>query len=310
MRVAILGRSELLLNTAHKAISEGHEIALIVTARGEDYYEAKENDFEHFAKVKSIPFILSQTLNSTEIVSKLKESKADIAISVNWPNLIGQEACNAFEHGILNGHAGDLPRYRGNACANWAILNGEEKIILTIHQIDPHGLDTGDIILKKDFSLNSNIYIDEIYKWLREITPSAFCEALYGIEYDLLHPIPQSTNPSESLRCYPRKPEDGRIDWKDSAKEVYALIRATSHPFAGAFCFLESGEKIIIWQAEILEDEPPFCAIPGQILYRIDEFPVVACGEGVLKITVTSHNNAENENIIALLSKSLRARLK
>ena len=310
MKVALLGRSELLLNAAKKIQSNGHEIVLIGTAKSESYYESQEIDFENYANLNKIPFFCSQTLNTSAILEKLNNSNAEIGISVNWPNLIGQEACCLFQHGILNAHAGDLPRYRGNACPNWAILNSEEKIALSIHQIDPHGLDTGDIILKKYFPLNSGIYIEDVYAWLRDIIPSAFCEAIDAIKNNASVSVPQSLDTSESLRCYPRRPEDGKINWEDKARDIHALIRASSHPFAGAFCFMENGEKIIIWKAELMEDEPPFCAVPGQIMYRDNGYSVIACGVGAIKILDASTENTLDKSIIMkLLIKSVRSRL-
>ncbi|MBT6035086.1 MAG: hypothetical protein HOH18_01295 [Kordiimonadaceae bacterium] len=310
MRIAILGRSELLLQTAHYLQQKNHTIALVGTARSETHYRAHEDDFEKFSTQNNIPFFCSQTLNKEEIIDKLKSVNADIAITLNWPNLIGSDACAAFPMGILNGHAGDLPRYRGNACPNWAIINNEEKIALSIHKIDPHSLDSGDVILKKYFSLDQNIYIADIYEWLEDITPLAFCEALDGLENETLQPIHQSNDPQDSLRCYPRKPEDGKINWSDHAEKVHALIRASSHPFSGAYTTLENEKKVTIWRAELKNDEPPFCAVPGQIMYRHDGHPVIACGKGALKVTEISIKGIKNNNdALQILMKSVRSRL-
>jgi len=310
MRVAILGRSELLWNTAQHLISEGHSIALVVTARSESHYAIKEADFKSLAEECGANYFCSQTLNSPEILTQLRASKSDIAITVNWPNLIGKEACDSFPNGILNGHAGDLPRYRGNACPNWAIINGEETVVMTIHQIDPEGIDTGDIIVNTTLPLSNDVYINDIYEWLNAITPKLFSDAIRGIEDETLQPVPQSSDPALSLRCYPRKPEDGRIDWTQSTRSIHALIRASSRPFSGSFCTLESGETVYIWSADLRPDEPPFLAVPGQILYREHGCVVVACSNGALKITdaTLSHEEGSAEAMSTLV-KSVRARL-
>lgn len=310
MRVAILGRSELLLNTAQHLQKNGHTIALIGTAKSEAYYKVKENDFMTFAEQNKIPYFCSQTLNSPEILDVLQSANAEIAVSINWPNLVGEDACNVFLHGILNAHAGDLPRYRGNACPNWAILNGEEKITLAIHQMDPNGLDSGDVFQKVHFPIDKNTYISDIYDWLNEIIPLTFTEVVSRIEKGDVKPTPQSDDPSKSLRCYPRKPEDGKIHWANSATNIHALIRASSHPFDGAFGFLESGEKVTIWKAELRESEPPFCAIPGQILYREDGCVIVSCGNAAIKIIDASiEGETAKEYAMKKLTKSVRARL-
>ena len=76
-------------------------------------------------------------INRDEIVEQLASAEAEIAVSVNWLTIVGQRVCDLFPHGVINGHAGDLPRYRGNAPWAYAILNGESQMGICIHQMDP-----------------------------------------------------------------------------------------------------------------------------------------------------------------------------
>ena len=134
--------------------------------------------------------------------------------------------------------------------------------------------------------------------------------AINSLEDESLQPVAQSIDPSKSLRCYPRRPEDGKIKWHQSTRDVHALIRASSHPFSGAFSFLETGEKIKIWRVDIIQDFAPFCAIPGQILYREDECAVIACADGALKILEASLDTKTDDKLaMKMLLKSVRARL-
>ena len=122
-------------------------------------------------------------------------------------------------------------------------------------------------------------------------------------DYFLEH---QSKDPEKALRCYPRKPEDGRIDWSKSAIDVLRLINACNKPYAGAFCYLE-GEKVIIWDAQLIEDSESYCAIPGQITYKSKVFFEVACSSGKLRILEASLSET---NLSALtLINSIRLRL-
>ena len=77
---------------------------------------------QNFRTITVRRFSWRQNVNGSEFVDAVKKARADIAVSINWPTLIRGKALAAFSYGILNAHTGDLPRYRGNACANWAII--------------------------------------------------------------------------------------------------------------------------------------------------------------------------------------------
>jgi methionyl-tRNA formyltransferase len=93
----------------------------------------------------------------------------------------------------------------------------------------------------------------------------------------------QSKSPQDSLRCYPRKPEDGRITWSESARNVLRLVNASCKPYAGAFCGFED-RVMIIWDAELVLDDEIFCAVPGQVTNIGEGFIEVACGKGKLRL--------------------------
>ena len=92
-----------------------------------------------------------------------------------------------------------------------------------------------------------------------------------------------------ALHCYPRRPEDGRIDWRQPALDVLRLINACNRPYAGAYCELENN-KLIIWDTELSDDKEEFCAIPGQVTLVKDSFVDVACQEGKLRLKEVETN--------------------
>ncbi|ETR65135.1 MAG: hypothetical protein OMM_06126 [Candidatus Magnetoglobus multicellularis str. Araruama] len=117
----------------------------------------------------------------------------------------------------------------------WAILQGEKQIVLTIHQMEPDKLDSGQIVLKEYFEVTDKIYIGDVFKWIEAVTPELFYKSVNGIEMGTLSLIPQPDDPILSLRCYPRKPEDGWIEWRLPGEYLARLVRASSEPFIGAF---------------------------------------------------------------------------
>lgn len=288
MRFAVLGRTEMLLSAAEEAVRAGHEPVIVATCPAAPEYQAKEDDFARFAKAQRCPFILTRTLSTERHLNMLRASGAAVAISMNWMTLLRRPVLDVFPHGVINAHAGDLPRYRGNACPNWAILNGERRIGICLHRMD-EGLDTGDIFLRRRIAISDTTYIGDIYAALRVIIPQMFVELLNRLERGTARARPQSKDPSRSLRCFPRLPRDGLIDWNRTADDIGKLVRASSEPFSGAYTHLD-GKRLTVWRAAPTRIGYPYLGLPGHVVeIASDGSVVVLCGQGALRITLVDY---------------------
>lgn len=282
MRVAVIGRTEILYSTALMLKQEGYEISCIVTAKEAPEYTRTAKDFQDLAVVWGVPFVHGPKI--IEHYEFLKRSHSEIAVSINYTGIISSEVISLFPLGVLNAHGGDLPRYRGNACQAWAILNGEDRIGLCIHKMIGGELDSGDILARDYLKIDHTTKVTRIWQWMKDRTPELMLEAVNSLGKDADYVLErQSQNPRDSLRCYPRRPEDGRIDWAKSAIDVLRLINASNKPYDGAFCEFKR-EKLIIWDAEMVNDGEIYCAVPGQITKVGDSFVEVACGSGKLRV--------------------------
>jgi methionyl-tRNA formyltransferase len=285
MRLAILGRTHWLINAAQRCAAAGHDIVLVATASAAPESTANESDFEHLARQNGASFHLNPNVNETGFIRALAESRAQAGVSINWPTLMGADACAAVPFGILNAHAGDLPRYRGNACPNWAIINGEPHVGVCVHAMDPTQVDAGPVYARRRLPLDARVYINDVYLWLDQVIPEMFVEALANAETSGFEPEDQAASSVVPLRCHRRRPEDGRIDWRDAAVRIARLVRASSRPFAGAFSFLEGKTKVTIWRACEASLHHQVVAVPGQVIGRGRSGCVlVACGQGILEI--------------------------
>jgi len=227
---------------------------------------------------------------------------------MNYTGIIPQSIIDIFPNGILNAHGGDLPKYRGNACQAWAILNGEKRIGLCIHKMIGGELDNGDIIERDYFEVSDTTKIGEVWNWMRNSVPQLFSKALKNIGKNTQYILEaQSENKDDILRCYPRLPEDGQINWNLKTEEILRLINATSEPYSGAYCYFES-KKMIIWDASIVNDGEIFMAVPGQITLLGTDYVDVACGNGKLRLKIVELGNHRGNP--RKLIKSSRARLK
>lgn len=287
LKVAVIGRTRMLLESAMLLREQGHLLSLVWTCGAEEFYDVDESDFAKLAEMSGSRFICEKNLGDPKHLARLMAAEADIAISVNWPTLIPIDVMQCFKFGILNAHAGDLPRFRGNACPNWAILSGERYVGLCIHRMAAE-LDAGPVVIRDRLPIDEQTYIGDIYGWLQQRTPALFAAAVNGLENQKLIPEAQSTDPNVWLRCYPRRPEDAAINWYESAEHVHRLIRASSRPFDGAFTYLEGRRLVRIWRAEKFDHLGKFLAVPGQVCMRQDNDPVIACGNGAIRLTEVS----------------------
>jgi len=288
IRVGIIGRTEALYHSAKLIANDPNfEIAHVITSKEAPEYTKKVSDFEEFAKNYNVPFINSPRIKENH-ESIIKSSKPDIGISMNYTSIIDSSVINIYKMGILNAHGGDLPKYRGNACQAWAILNGEKKIGLCVHKMIGGELDSGDIITRTYYDIDLNTKITQVMAWILLNTSQLFYKALMKLSNDPSYILEkQSTDINKISRCYPLNPSDGHIKWSKSNYEVLRMINAHNKPYSGAFSFVKD-KKIIIWDAELSFYSHSIYAVPGQItkIKRAGETPYVevACGDGILKI--------------------------
>ncbi len=305
MRIAIIGRTEILFETMKLLVSKGYDISIIITSKEASEYKIKRKQFEEFAKEKNIPFFYGSKIhNFKEAIIK---SNSDIGVSINYSAIIPSNIIKYFELGILNAHGGDLPSYRGNACQAWAILNGEKYIGLCIHKMVGDELDNGDIICRKYLDIDLNTKITDVWNWMNKTTPKLFLNALSKLEKDNdFYLEKQSQKPEKSSRCYPRCPEDGKIDWNNSAINIIRLINASNKPYTGAFCFFEK-KRITIWDAELVEDHENYYAVPGQVTKIGNNFIEVSCGQGKIRLSLIefSGKNISPSKLIKTIRKRL-----
>jgi methionyl-tRNA formyltransferase len=294
MNFGIIGRSEWLYDAVLRLVECGHRPTFIVTAIEAPEYRRTAEDFQALAHELDIPFLRTARLSSSEAQEFLDAAEpTDCVISINYSSIIGDDVIGRYRLGVLNAHGGDLPRYRGNACQAWAIINGETEVAMCIHRMVPGELDSGDILARRYLPTPLGTKVGDIYAWFDDVVPQLCVEAVTALGEDqnfvMAH---QSTNAADALRCYPRRPEDGRIDWTMSPEAVVRLVCASGSPFSGAFSWL-GRTKIHILDACIHDDGEQFCAVPGQILH-IDEKAgqIIVCA-GIGKVCLSDFRFAD-----------------
>ena len=306
MRIAIIGRTEVLLETAELLLKQGHSIPLVITAKEAPEYKKNVQDFRSFSEKIGATFIRTSRILDT-FDSILSLLPIDISVSMNYVGIIPQKIIDCFRLGIVNVHGGDLPRYRGNACQAWAILNGEKYIGLCIHRMIGGELDSGDIVAREYLPIDHDMKITQVLQWMSERIPSLSLEAVENLMKDPHYVLErQSRDPKDVLRCYPREPGDGRIDWNQSNLQILRLVNASNKPYSGAYCKFR-GKKLIIWSAELVEDGEGFLAVPGQVTKIAGGIVEVATSRGKLRLKEVEYDG-ELKSPTQII-KSIRERL-
>jgi len=307
MRIGVIGRTRPLLLAAEALCGEGHELTFVYTCRAEPHYDCEPEEFEILAKQSEVPYFCDYGIEDKS--EFLRSTKTEVCISINWISLLSEDFLSIFPFGVLNGHPGDLPKYRGTACVNWAILHGEPTAAMTIHLMEPQ-LDSGPVLLKKHFELAQDTYIGDFLVWHQGVVPEMFCEVVNGLESGTLVPVAQEAG-GPILRAFPRRPTDSQINWDQPCIEVHRLIRASSSPFHGSLASAEDGRIVRIFRAEIIDPGYEFLAVPGQICEIEEGYPLVACGDNNLMLMLTEFlvEGLSPEESLQYLTRSLRARL-
>ena len=181
--------------------------------------------------------------------------------SFSYRHLIPESVLALAPLGAFNLHPSLLPAYRGRAPVNWVLVNGEREAGVTLHHMVARA-DAGDIVGQRAVAIDDN---DNALTLYRKLVP-------LGVELiDELHPkIVAGTAPRRKMDISKgsyfgrRKPDDGRIDWRWPARRIFNLVRAVTHPYPGAFCFVD-GRKLLVWEAKIGAESGSLGA-PGRVV--------------------------------------------
>ena len=271
MRVAFLGRGKLGYFVLSNLLKLSNAIVPIIITCEHSLEVGKSVDvFKNLAKKHNILFYYTNNINKKRWFNILSRLNLDLVIAMNWVNTIDSKILKTSKNGFLNLHGGMLPRYRGNACGNWAILNEEKYYGITVHFMEGGKIDSGPIVLQKKYPIKSSTTIKELMSLNSEIGAEMVIKAVNLLSKGKVKIKKQ--NKSKALYCYPRLPRDGEINWQKSSEDIGRLIRATGRPYPGAYSFFNDVKdenkikKMIIYKAHVEKNPIKFCAIPGHLL--------------------------------------------
>lgn len=274
MKVLFMGGHTLGRVVLDYLLDMNIEIVGVFTTLTDDPWYA---GVEELAKAHGLTLWQGIDVNEPSLIQAFKALRPDLIVSVNFNQILKHPLIELPPKGCINIHAGLLPKYRGRAPLNWAIINGESCTGVTVHFIDK-GVDSGDILLQWQVTIRKEDTIAQVYERVERLYPLAVFSALKSIESGVFSRKQQVL--SEGFICKRRTKEDGRISWNQSAVAINNLVRGVTRPYPGAYTVVESAE-MIIWSASVVTHKTT--QVPGTIL-SVNPM-IIATGDGGLKIT-------------------------
>jgi methionyl-tRNA formyltransferase len=230
----------------------------------------------------------------------------DYIFAIKWRTMVPRWVMNSARHGLVIFHASLLPEYRGFAPVNWPLINGEGKTGLTMFYA-AEGMDEGDIIEQRERALTDDDDAGVLDAWVTETVEQMLDDNLPRLADGTASRVPQDQ--SRATYTIWRSPEDGHIDWSNTTRAVFNLIRGLTSPYPGAYSMLD-GRKLLIWSAEINVSPRHYVGrVVGKVAEIIPGVGVnVLTGDGVLLIKRVQLEGDEPRNASEVITR-LRTRL-
>ena len=278
MKVVFLGTPDFAVNTLKEIISSRHEILAVVTQPDKPVGRSSKLVFSPVKQVaveNSLPVLQFNKIR-LEGVDALKDLQPDIMVTCAFGQILSQEILDIPTLGTINIHASLLPKLRGSSPIQWSIINGDKTTGVTIMMTEL-GIDTGDIVLKKELSIGDDETAGELFDRLSVLGADAIIEALELFNNGNATKTPQ--NHSEATFTKMLKKDSGKIDFNKSAQEVHNLVRGLN-PWPIAFANI-NGEVIKIYKTKVLDG----LDTAGKII-KCDEKNglIIACKDGFIEV--------------------------
>lgn len=281
MKVVFMGTPDFSVGTLEAIIAQGHEVAGVVTQPDRPKGRGKAVQYtpvKEAAIAADLPVYQPVKVREPEFVELLRKLKPDVIVVVAFGQIIPASILEIPVFGCLNVHASLLPKYRGAAPIQWAVIDGEKESGVTIMRMDT-GLDTGDMLAKTVVPLQKDETGGSLFDKLSKAGADLLVDTLYRLEQGDITPEKQ---PADSPNAYARmiRKTDGRIDWRMEAENIERLIRGLN-PWPSAYTVLNQ-KTLKIWKASVLDVETG--KEPGMVTDAGKNGILVQTGKGVLRL--------------------------
>lgn len=306
-----MGTPDFAVPCLDALVKNGYEVVGVVTQPdrpvGRKQSEVKAPPVKEAARRLGIKNILQPVkVRTAEFADSIRELEPDLIVTAAYGRILTRAVLDVPRLGCINVHGSLLPRYRGAAPIQWALINGDKKTGITTMFMD-EGLDTGDILLTKEIPIPSDMNCQELFIRLQALGAEALIETLKSLEMGTLKRTPQDH--SKAVHVPVMTKEMGLIDWTRSAVDIHNLVRGTN-PWPGAYTFYK-GTRLKVWKTSVLEEcaenaegtsEAGLADLagtqpPGKIIKIFKQSLIAATGDGCLRITELQFDNCRRMGV-------------
>ena len=281
MKVIFMGTPDFSVGTLEALVEAGHDVVLAVTQPDKPKGRGGKMQFppvKETALKYDIPVFQPKKVREPECIEELRKYNADVMVVVAFGQILPKEILEMTPYGCINVHASLLPKYRGAAPIQWAVIDGEKVSGVTTMQMN-EGLDTGDMIMKTEIVLDEKETGGSLFDKLADAGAKLCVETLEALENKTATWEPQG----ETTTAYARmlNKELGNIKWENTALQIERLIRGLN-PWPSAYTDW-NGKVMKIWEAEVVDKDSK--EVPGTVVKVEKDGFYVQTGKDQIKVT-------------------------
>jgi methionyl-tRNA formyltransferase len=248
MRVVFLGSQEIGAACLEVILKHGHDVVGVGTFEPAAHEQWKD-DVARMARERGLPMLRGRRYKTADAIEELKAAKPDILFAIGWRWILPAEVLAIPSKGCLGIHGSLLPRLRGFAPVNWALIRDEKETGPSLFYFD-EGMDTGDIVGQRPFTITDDDDAASVRARVAKESVTLLDEMLPQLAAGTAPRIQQDH--SKATYGEQRRPEDGRIDWTWEPRRVFNFVRGLTRPYPGAWAELD-GSTVKIWKARVVE---------------------------------------------------------
>ncbi len=301
LNVLFMGTPDFARDSLEALYNEGYPILGVVTNPDKPKNRGMKmiaSPVKEFALEHNLPvFQPEKVKDNIEFIEQIKNLKPDVICVVAYGKILPKEILDIPPYGCINVHGSLLPKYRGAAPIQWAVLNGDKTTGVSTMYMDI-GMDTGDIILKEEVEIDEDETTGELWEILSKKGGKLLVETLEKLKEKIAPRIPQGENYTMAPML---SKEMAKIDFEKSAEEIKNLVRGLN-PFLGAYGFVD-GKKLKLWKVEIKELVEEYQNKQnGEIVLSSDKTGLyIKVRDGLLSVLEIQGENAKRMNILDYL---------
>ena len=299
MKVVFMGTPDFAVGALESIIKAGHEVTCVVTQPDKPKGRGKEvqiSPVKACALQYDIPVFQPVKIKTEESVAQLRTYEADIFVVAAFGQILSKEILDMPKYGCVNIHASLLPKYRGAAPIQWAVLDGEKETGVTIMQMN-EGLDTGDILMQEVVVLDKKETGESLFDKLALCGADLIVKALVRIEEGSLTPLKQDDSKSTYAKML--RKEIGRLDFSQDAVILERKIRGLNS-WPSAYTHFK-GKTLKIWDADVVEKNSLTVNSYGEVCEVDKESFSIQTGNGLLKIKEVQLEGKKRMEVSAFL---------